>query len=257
MKNLLKMTFFSLLVVLASLKVSAQDQPTQADPFGEEQPEASQSSDPWEGFNRSMFNFNMKADRYLLKPLAKAYVKVTPGFFRRGVNNVLSNVMEIPSALNGVLQGNFKGAAQDTGRLLVNTTLGLGGVMDVAQHMGLKAREGEDFGQTLAVWGVESGPYVVLPFLGPSTLRDSLATPVDWYADPKTYIDHVPTRNTVRGASLLNTRANLFPIEKSITGDKYIFMRDAYLQNRDFLIKNGEVEDSFGSDASLGEDSGY
>lgn len=257
MKNLFKISVFSLLLTTASIEVLAQDQTTQTDTFGEDQAPVSQFADPWEGFNRSMFTFNTNADRYFLKPLAKAYVKVTPSFFRRGVNNVFSNVMEVPSALNGVLQGNFKGAAQDTGRLLVNTTLGLGGVLDVAQYMGLKSREGEDFGQTLAVWGVSSGPYVVLPLLGPSTLRDSLATPVDWYTDPKTYIDHVPTRNTVRGTSVLNTRANLFPVEKSITGDKYIFMRDAYLQNRDFLIKNGEVEDSFGSDASLGEDSGY
>lgn len=256
MKKLFKISALSLLLA-ASTQVLAQDQTTQADTFGQDEPQSSQFADPWEGFNRSMFNFNTNADRYFLKPFAKAYVKVTPAFFRRGVNNVFSNVMEVPSALNGVLQGNFKGAAQDTGRLLVNTTLGLCGVLDVAQYMGLKAREGEDFGQTLAVWGVSSGPYVVLPILGPSTLRDSLATPVDWYTDPKTYIDHIPTRNTVRGTSVLNTRANLFPLEKSITGDKYIFMRDAYLQNRDFLIKNGEVEDSFGSDASLGEDSGY
>jgi phospholipid-binding lipoprotein MlaA len=167
---------------------------------------------------------------------------------------VFSNVLEVPSALNGVLQGNFSGAAHDTGRLLVNTTLGLGGIMDVAQHMGLQAREAEDFGQTLAVWGVKSGPYVVLPLLGPSTLRDTVATPVDWYSDPKTYIDHVPTRNTTRAASVLDTRANLLPLEKNVTGDKYLFIRDAYLQHRDFLIKNGEVEDSFGEDEP--EDSG-
>lgn len=251
----LKISALSLLLIVCS--ASADDATSTSDTFGQDAEPAAQFADPWEGFNRSMFTFNLKADRYLLKPFAKAYVKVTPSFFRRGVNNVFSNVMEVPSALNGLLQGNFSGAAQDTGRLLVNTTLGLGGLLDVAQYMGLKSRQGEDFGQTLAVWGVGSGPYVVLPILGPSTLRDSLATPVDWYADPKTYIDHVPTRNTVRGLSVLNTRANLFPLEKSITGDKYIFMRDAYLQNRDFLIKNGEVEDSFGSDASLGEDSGY
>jgi phospholipid-binding lipoprotein MlaA len=250
-----KVSALSLLLAVAS--VQAQEPAASPDTFGADTAPAAQIADPWEGFNRSVFNFNLKADRYLVKPFAKAYVKITPVFLRRGVNNVFSNVMEVPSALNGLLQGNFSGAAQDTGRLLVNTTLGLGGLLDVAQHMGLKSREGEDFGQTLAVWGVESGPYLVLPFLGPSTLRDSLATPVDWYTDPKTYIDHVPTRNTVRGLSLLNTRANLFPVEKSITGDKYTFMRDAYLQNRDFLIKNGEVEDSFGSDASLGADSGY
>lgn len=209
---------------------------------------ATKSADPWEGFNRSVFKFNQGADRYVLKPFAKAYVRLTPNFFRRGVSNAMSNILEVPSALNGVLQGNLGGAAHDTGRLLVNSTLGLAGVLDVAQYMGLKAKEPEDFGQTLAVWGVNSGPYVVLPLLGPSTLRDSVATPVDWYSDPKAYIDHVPTRNSVRTASVLDTRASLMPLEKSITGDKYVFMREVYLQHRDFVIKNGEVEDSFGED---------
>ena len=205
-------------------------------------------SDPWEGFNRKMFAFNMQADRYILKPLAKAYVFITPEFARHGIDNALSNVLELPSALNGVLQGNFRSAGHDSGRLLINTTLGLAGFLDVAQHMGLKSDDQEDFGQTLAVWGVKSGPYVVLPFMGPSTLREASALPVDWYTDPKSYIDHVPTKNTVRVLSLVNTRANLFPIEKSLTGDKYVFMREAYLQRRNFVINNGKVEDSFGED---------
>lgn len=206
------------------------------------------SVDPWEKFNRSMFTFNEGADKHFLKPLAKAYVRLTPAFFRRGVDNALSNVMEIPSAFNGVLQGNFRGAAHDTGRLLVNSTLGLAGILDVAQHMNLKQTDHEDFGQTLAVWGVSSGPYMVLPLMGPSTLRDTGGAPVDWLSDPKTYIDHIPTKNTVRTVSLLNTRANLMPLEKSISGDKYVFFREAYLQRRNFLINNGQVEDSFGAE---------
>jgi phospholipid-binding lipoprotein MlaA len=213
--------------------------------------------DPWEKFNRSMFSFNMGADKYFIKPLAKTYVRITPGFFRRGVDNALSNIMEIPSALNGLLQGNFRGAAHDTGRLLVNSTLGLAGILDVAQYMNLKQTDHEDFGQTLAVWGVSSGPYVVLPLLGPSNLRDTSAVPVDWYTDPKTYIDHIRTKNTVRGASILNTRANLMPLEKGITGDKYVFFREAYLQRRNFLINNGQVEDSFGEDEEESGDSGF
>lgn len=213
--------------------------------------------DPWEKFNRSMFSFNEGADRYFLKPLAKTYVRLTPGFFRRGVDNALSNIMEIPSALNGLLQGNFRGAAHDTGRLLVNSTLGLAGILDVAQYMNLKQTDSEDFGQTLAVWGMSSGPYMVLPLLGPSNLRDTAAVPVDWYTDPKTYIDHIPTKNTVRAASILNTRANLMPLEKGITGDKYVFFREAYLQHRNFVIKNGKVEDSFGEDEDSDKDSGF
>ena len=230
----------TLLLVTAPFALADDSAPAEAP--------AAKSADPWEGFNRSVFRFNMKADKYLLKPFAKAYVRITPNFFRRGVSNAMSNVLELPSALNGVLQGNLRGAAHDTGRLLVNSTIGLAGLLDVAQYMGLHSRDSEDFGQTLAVWGVKSGPYVVLPILGPSTLRDAFATPVDWYSDPKTYIDHVPTRNTVRTLSVLDTRASLMPLEKSITGDKYVFMRDVYLQHREFVVKNGQVEDSFGED---------
>jgi len=241
---------FKFCILLLSLNLFASwvwaDEPVSTEPSLEQL--LTQSGDPWEGFNRSMFQFNENADRYFLKPFAKGYVRITPDFFRRGVDNVLSNVMEAPSALNGLLQGNFRSAAHDTGRLLINSTLGLVGILDVAQYMGLKQTDNEDFGQTLAVWGVGSGPYVVLPILGPSTLRDTAAVPVDWYTDPKSYIDHVPTKNTVRAVSVLDTRANLFPLEKSITGDKYIFVREAYLQHRNFVIKNGQVEDSFGTD---------
>lgn len=213
--------------------------------------------DPWEGFNRSMFAFNEGADKYLLKPVATTYVFITPSFFRRGVDNALSNVMEIPSAFNGLLQGNFRSAAHDTGRLLVNSTLGLAGILDVAQYMNLKQTDNEDFGQTLAVWGVSSGPYLVLPFLGPSNVRDTAAVPVDWYTDPKSYIDHIPTKNTTRAASFVNARANLMPLEKTISGDKYVFFRDAYLQHRNFVINNGEIEDSFGEEEDADSDSGF
>lgn len=218
---------------------------------------AEDSIDPWQGYNRAMFGFNTAVDKNLLKPIAKTWIRFTPSFMRQGVDNVFSNIMEVPSAFNGLLQGNLSGAGHDTGRVIVNSTLGLFGLFDVAQYMGLKDSMNEDFGQTLAVWGVESGPYIVLPFFGPSTLRDTAAMPVDWVTDPKYYIDHIPTRNTTRALSIINTRANLIPLEKSLTGDKYLFLRDAYLQRRDFLIKNGEVEDSFGSDESLDSDSGY
>lgn len=204
--------------------------------------------DPWQNYNRAMFSFNMTVDRFLLKPVANAYVFVTPSLLRRGVDNVFSNILEVPSVLNGVLQGNIKSAGHDTGRILINTTLGIGGIFDVARHTGLKDSNYEDFGQTLAVWGVKSGPYVVLPLLGPSTLRDTTAVPVDWYTDPKSYIQHIPTKNTVRAISVVNSRANLLQLEKNIPGDKYTFIRDAYLQSRNFQIKNGVVEDGFGDD---------
>lgn len=257
MKNSLLRASFFFIVMCTAPVMAAEGDRVDAAPVVESSATLVRSPvDPWETFNRSMFNFNMGVDKYFLKPLAKAYVRLTPGFFRVGVDNALSNVMEIPSAINGLLQGNLGGAAHDTGRLLINSTLGLAGFIDVAQHMNLKQTDQEDFGQTLAVWGVSSGPYMVLPILGPSSLRDTSAIPIDWYTDPKTYIDHIATKNTVRTAAVLNTRANLMPLEKGITGDKYVFFREAYLQRRNFLVNNGQVEDRFGEEEEDGEDSG-
>lgn len=204
--------------------------------------------DPWQNFNRRIFAFNDGVDKYLLRPLAVGYTTVMPDPLERGVTNIFDNVLEVPSVINGLLQADLSGAAHDTGRLLVNTTLGLGGLLDVAQYMKLPSDDHEDFGQTLAVWGVGSGPYLVLPLLGPSTIRDGLGRPVDWYLDPTAYIEHVPTINTVKGISLLDTRASLLSLEENITGDKYTFLRDVYLQRREYLINNGEIEDDFGAE---------
>lgn len=243
MKYLAQTTLLALsLGALPSTVVHAQEAGETANP------------DPWQGFNRAMFNFNDRIDRWLLKPAARGYKAVMPDPLETGVANIFSNVLEVPNVINGVLQGDFKGAGYDTGRLLVNTTLGIGGLLDVAKHMNLPADDREDFGQTLAVWGVGQGPYVVLPLLGPSTVRDGFGKPVDWYTDPTSYIDHVPTENTVKGLSLLNTRSQLLPLEKNITGDKYVFIRDVYLQRRDYLINNGSVEDDFGSEDFSEED---
>lgn len=237
MKPILTPAIFTLALGLcAPFMASAQDEQQEANP------------DPWQGFNRAMFSFNDTLDRWFLKPAAKGYKAVMPDPLETGVANIFSNVLEVPNVINGVLQGDFKGAGHDTGRLLVNTTLGIGGLLDVAKHMNLPADEREDFGQTLAVWGVGQGPYLVLPFLGPSTVRDGLGKPIDWYTDPTNYIDHVPTDNTVKGVSLLNMRAQLLPLEKNLTGDKYVFIRDVYLQRRDYLINNGKVEDDFGNE---------
>ena len=205
-------------------------------------------ADPWQGFNRAMFSFNHTLDKWLLQPLPIGYKAVLPDPVEKGVSNIFDNVGEVPSALNSALQGNFKGAAQDTGRFLVNSTIGLAGLLDVAKYMNLPALDGEDFGQTLAVWGVGQGPYVVLPVFGPSTLRDSFGRPVDWYTDPTAYIEHIATYNTVKTLSLLDTRASLLALEKNITGDRYVFLRDVYLQRRTYLINNGVVMDDFGTD---------
>jgi phospholipid-binding lipoprotein MlaA len=204
--------------------------------------------DPYEGFNRAIYSFNNGVDTVLFKPLAKGYQFVMPGFAETGVNNFFSNLGEVKSLLNASLQGKGGKAFHYTGRFLVNSTIGLLGFIDVAQYMGLDKKEGEDFGQTLAAWGAGSGPYLVLPFLGPSTLRDGIGRPVDMFTDPVNYVEHDKTRNELTATGLISTRANLLEAEKLLTGDKYIFIRDAYLQRREFLINDGKQEDSFGAD---------
>lgn len=210
--------------------------------------------DPWQGWNRAIFNFNDKVDRWFLKPVAKGYKAVTPDPIELGISNIFSNIGEVPNVINGALQGDFKGAGYDTGRFLVNSTLGVGGLLDVAKHMNLPADTPEDFGQTLAAWGVGQGPYLVLPLMGPSTLRDAAGMPVDWYTDPTTYISHERTEISVKALSILDMRAGLLELEKNITGDRYVFIRDVYLQRRAYLINNGEVTDDFGDEDFSEED---
>jgi phospholipid-binding lipoprotein MlaA len=216
--------------------------------------------DPWEGFNRKVHNFNEVADRWVLKPVAEGYVKVTPDPVEQGVSNFFGNLLEVRNVVNDVLQGKWAQAGNDAGRFLVNSTLGVAGIFDVARHMSLEESEGEDFGQTLAVWGVDSGPYLVLPLMGPSTVRDTGAMPVDWQLNPMQEVDHVPTRNSLRAMDIVNTRAELLDAEAFISGDRYVFLRDAYLQRRNYLIKDGEVEDNFDDFGDFGGDdydSGY
>ncbi|WP_068826469.1 MlaA family lipoprotein [Pseudomonas sp. BMS12] len=205
---------------------------------------ANAEDDPWESFNRPVFTFNDTLDTYALKPVAKGYQAVTPQIVEDGVHNVFNNIGDVGNLANNLLQGKLHDAGVDTGRLLFNTTFGLLGFFDVASHMGLQ-RNDEDFGQTLGAWGVGSGPYLVIPFLGPSTLRDAPAKIPDSFLEPYPYIDHVPTRNVTRAVDVVDTRASLLSAEKMISGDKYIFIRNAYLQNREFRVKDGEVVDDF------------
>lgn len=205
---------------------------------------AQAEDDPWESFNRPVFRFNDTLDTYALKPIAKGYQAITPQFVEDGVHNVFNNIGDVGNLVNNVLQGKMHDAGVDTGRLIANTTFGVLGVFDVATRMGLD-RNDEDFGQTLGAWGVSSGPYVVIPLFGPSTVRDAGAMVPDSFLQPYPYIDHVPTRNVTRAVDVVDTRANLLSAEKMITGDKYIFIRNAYLQNREFRVKDGEVEDDF------------
>jgi phospholipid-binding lipoprotein MlaA len=206
--------------------------------------QAATEEDPWEGFNRAVFRFNDTLDTYALKPVAQGYQKITPQFLEDGVHNVFGNIGDVGNLANNLLQGKLHDAGVDTGRLIFNTTFGVLGFFDVARHMGLQ-RNDEDFGQTLGAWGVGSGPYLVIPFLGPSTVRDAAGKLPDSVLTPYPYIDHVPTRNVTRAVNVVDTRASLLSAERLVGGDKYVFLRNAYLQNREFKVRDGQVEDDF------------
>ena len=200
--------------------------------------------DPWESINRPIFTFNDTVDTYALKPLAQGYQAITPQFLEDGIHNMFRNIGDVGNLANDILQVKPHAAGVDTARLLMNTTLGLAGFFDVGTKMGLQ-RNDEDFGQTLGYWGMPSGPYVMLPLLGPSTLRDAPAKYVDSYTEPYRYMNDVPARNMAIGLDIIDTRASLLSAEKLINGDKYTFIRNAYLQNREFKVKDGQVEDDF------------
>ncbi|TBU93561.1 MlaA family lipoprotein [Stutzerimonas kirkiae] len=205
---------------------------------------AQAEEDPWEGFNRAVFRFNDTLDRYTLKPLAKGYQKVTPDPIEDGIGNFFRNIGDVVVLGNDLLQGKLHNAGVDTSRILFNTTFGLLGFVDVASRMGLQ-RNDEDFGQTLGVWGLGNGPYVVLPLLGPSTVRDAFGRVPDSFLKPYRYMGDVPSRNSMLGVDVVDTRASLLAAERMISGDRYIFIRNAYLQNREFRTRDGQVEDDF------------
>lgn len=203
--------------------------------------------DPWQGLNRRIYAFNDGFDRYLARPVARGYQWLLPQPVETGIGNFFGNLKEVRTILNQLLQGKPLAAASDAGRLLINSTLGVAGFLDVATHLGLAAHD-EDFGQTLGYWGLPSGPYLVLPFLGPSTLRDTAGLGLDTAVHPISHVDHVPTRNSVSGTDMVNRRAALLKAEDLVFGDRYEFIRDTYLQRRDYLVRDGAIEDDFGGD---------
>ncbi|MBC8025474.1 MAG: VacJ family lipoprotein [Steroidobacteraceae bacterium] len=201
--------------------------------------------DPWERFNRTSFAVNDALDRAALKPVAKAYKKVTPRFMRTGINNFFSNLDNISTVINDVLQGKGKQAGRDSARFLMNSTLGLGGLFDPATAAGLEKND-EDFGQTLGKWGVKSGPYLMLPVLGPSTLRDSIARFPEQYTNPVQYLEDDSTRFIITGIGVIDMRAGLLDLDAQIekSYDKYAFIRNAWLQRREYQVTDGNVEDA-------------
>jgi len=204
--------------------------------FGEE------INDPFEDLNRDIFIFNEKLDEKVLKPAALAYRKVTPQFARTGVTNFFNNLEEIDTTINQVLQGEIKYAFNDAGRFVINSTIGLFGLIDVASKMGLEKHE-EDFGQTLGVWGFDSGPYIMIPFLGPSNPRDLLSRPISSFLSGTFAMEDNDVKITLVGIDALETRERLLDAETLIIGDKYIFVKDAYIQSREYEINNGSTED--------------
>ncbi len=200
-------------------------------------------ADPMEGLNRATFAFNDTVDAAVLKPIAQGYQTVTPAMVRAGVSHAFTNVGDVASAVNSLLQGKPTEAATSAGRFLVNSTLGILGLFDVATPMGLD-RHDEDFGQTLGKWGAGSGPYLVVPLMGPSTLRDSAGRGVDSFMGWSRQVDHIPTRNSAMAVELVDVRANLLGAGKALDEaalDKYQFLRDAYLQHRLRMVHDGNV----------------
>ena len=197
--------------------------------------------DPLEPVNRGIYTFNEALDTTLLRPAAELYRGLVPRIVRTGVHNVFSNINDVIVALNNLLQGKVVNAASDTGRILVNTTVGLLGIFDVATPLGLQKHE-EDFGQTLGRWGVGDGPYIVLPIFGPSNVRDAFGLVVDVYTDPLSYVEPTRDRNIIWGVRAVNRRSELLDASKILETaalDPYQFVRDAYLQRRRNLIYDG------------------
>jgi len=197
--------------------------------------------DPLEPMNRSISRFNDSLDENVLKPVATGYRDVTPDLVQKGVRNVFNNLSDAWSTVNNGLQLKGRDTAESFMRVVVNTVFGVYGIFDVATEIKLQ-RHTEDFGQTLGYWGVPSGPYLVLPVLGPSTLRDTAGLPVDTSADVVRHLDHIPTRNSAMGLRIVEKRADLLKATNMLEEaalDKYSFTRDSYLQYRRSQIYDG------------------
>lgn len=202
--------------------------------------------DPWEPFNRSVFEFNEGLDTYLLKPVVAGYRFVLPEFVRDGIYNFFSNYSDIYTALQNLLQGKPDYAFSDLMRVVVNTTFGLGGLIDMATPGGLPKHK-EDWGQTFGVWGIPSGPYVVLPFFGPSNVRDTFGTAADLESDYLfRLLPDVALRNSLTGLRVVNARNTYYEAGDLLDGaaiDKYSFVRDAYIQRRAYQINEGRDDE--------------
>ena len=213
--------------------------------------------DPWEGMNRATYRFNDGLDRAFFKPVARGYRTVTPQFVRSGIGNFLDNLQYPVVMVNDVLQGKLGAFCSDTARLLVNTTLGIGGLFDPATPIGLDKND-RDFGQTLGKWGVKTGPYLMIPFLGPSDVRDAVGRVGDEYSDPRHYVRDHWVSYGLWGLRAVDTRARLLDAEGALESayDPYAFIRNAYLQHRDFKVTGGGTSSEEEQEKKLLEEAG-
>ena len=196
--------------------------------------------DPWEGFNRSMFELNQTLDKALIRPVAELYQKVTPDPIDRSVTNFFGNLNDVLVVMNDLLQFKLEQAVSDLGRIVANTTFGVLGLFDVATRFGLEKHD-EDLGQTMGYWGMDTGPYLVLPVLGPSSLRDTVGRAGEFAVSPLDIFDE-PTRWTLRGVHAVDLRADLLSVTRvaeTAALDEYVIVRDAYLQRRQYLVYDG------------------
>ncbi|MCC5794402.1 MAG: VacJ family lipoprotein [Chromatiales bacterium] len=198
--------------------------------------------DPFEPVNRAIFRFNDFGDRYFLRPVAVGWERATPGPMRRGASNFFSNLQYPVVIINQFLQGKFAEGGRDTARFVINSTIGLGGLFDPASELGLREND-EDFGQTLAVWGVPQGPYLMVPLVGPRTARHAVGSVTDLFIDPLVIYPDTTVRNTTAAVFIVHDRSTLLSADRQVREafDPYIFLRDAYLQNRRFKILDGEI----------------
>ena len=198
--------------------------------------------DPLEPMNRALYQVHDVLDTNIVKPVAEGYVSVVPQFIRTGFANVFNNIDDLFSAVNGLLQGKPEKAGNDLGRVLTNTMLGLGGLIDVATDLGIE-RGNEDFGQTFAVWGFPQGPYLFIPLFGPTTVRDGTGVLVRIALGPVSYISNVPVRNSIYGVGYVDLRSQALEggsIVDTAALDRYVFIRNAYLQRRRYLVYDGK-----------------
>ena len=208
------------------------------------------TADPFESTNRIVFEISDDLDTMILRPVAEIYRDVTPRFIKNSVTNFFYNLSEVDTIVNQLLQGKIVLAGQDSLRFLINSTIGIVGFVDVATRVGFE-RHDEDFGQTLGYWGVPAGPYVFLPLIGPSTIRDSFSKPTSWFLSGNFSVSDEEAKIFINLLDAVETRERLLVAEKLIVGDKYEFVKSVYLQTRNDLVFDGEVEDEFLTDLEL------